>query len=368
MLDTPRLARRCALAATACAVALGTLAPAASAGTIRYTAAPSAQYSVDNDHGILKVTFNTCATAGSTQTVGFTLDTEITGKTSGTGTFKVLKSDGGSLSFDPPTLTLAPGSQQTQVTVTVSTPTPRPQGAFFRFKIDPQNGIGIGEGPGVMIHFGCVLSPGPGTVSAQQAEPCPTTATARREPNKNDGKDGKDGNPTDGDAGKGNDDRQTPAPQPEQTTAASSDAPQTCAPASVPASAPDPTPAPSFSEASLSAPTAGVFASLASRQARGPARCVATPRRLRVRKGETTQLVITIESNDVAIRSAAVRVLGAGVHRTARTNRDGQAVISVRPTRTGRLAVQSDVCFGVDRLRVLGAKDASSGVSPAFAG
>ena len=93
----PRRARRCALTIAACAGVLALAAAPAEAGTIRYTAASSPQYAVDNDHGILKVTFNSCATAGSTQTVGFTLDTDVTGKRSGSGRFKVMKSDGGSL-------------------------------------------------------------------------------------------------------------------------------------------------------------------------------------------------------------------------------------------------------------------------------
>jgi hypothetical protein len=358
--------RVCATAACALVPLLALSSPAA-AGTLRYDIPSSPAYTVDNQQGIAKVTFNTCATAGQAQTLSFSVVTEVTGGNSGTATFKIMQADG-PLAFNPSQVVLAPGTQRTDVVATITAPTATQHGAAFRFKFAPPPGVGIGEGPGVMVRIACVLAAG------RTACPAPA-ATAAQNPGQGNGQangqangqgngqgngqangqgngqangqgnggnpnDGKDGNPNDGNAGRGND---------------------------RPAAAPAPGPA-CTTTASVTAPTSGVFLPLGATAAHQSAPCVATSRSVRLRAGDRSAVVVTVRRGGVAIAGAAVRIVGLGVNTTRLTGADGTVTLRVAPRRSGQLSIQSDTCFGVDRIAVLGAKSSSAGRAPAFTG
>ena len=171
-------------AALGCAAAaLLALAPAAMAGTIRYDIAESPAYSIDNEQGIVKVTYNGCVVAGERQTISFAMVTNASNDA--TVGFKVLKEEGEDpvSAFDPATVALTKGAVQTfDVVYSFTLNAPTDQRTTFRFKLDPENGAGLGEGPGVMVHIPCVLAaptPTGGFATVQQADgtvtPVPTS-------------------------------------------------------------------------------------------------------------------------------------------------------------------------------------------------
>lgn len=249
-------------------------APAAMAGTIRYDIAESPAYTIDNDEGIVKVTYNGCVTAGARQTIDFTMNTNASNDA--TVGFKVLKEEGEEpiSSFDPSTVTLNKNTDQTFAVVLAFTLNdPTGQRTTFRFKLDPENSAGLGEGPGVMVDIPCVLAaPGPGG-------------------------------------------------------------------------------------SALSVPTSGVLAAPSSAQARGTARCISVPRRVRLRAGEQSRLAVVIRTNGQTVQNALVRVtLPGGRSFKRRTGSDGVATFTLRPTRSGRAVIQSDVCFGALRSAVRAAR------------
>ena len=93
--------------------------------------------------------------------------------------------------------------------------------------------------------------------------------------------------------------------------------------------------------------------------ARRPAPCISTPRRVRVRARHTTRLAIRVHANGQNISGALVRVtLPGGAKLFRRTRSDGIAHRFVRPSRSGTLVIQSDVCFGSSRVKVLRARSA----------
>jgi hypothetical protein len=106
----------------------------------------------------------------------------------------------------------------------------------------------------------------------------------------------------------------------------------------------------------LLAPTAGVFPTIGSAQADGPARCISTPRSLRLRAGERTNVTVTVTVNGQRIRGAKVRATYPGARYTKTTGADGRAVFTIRPRRSGTLVLQSDVCFGAARHTVRAAR------------
>jgi hypothetical protein len=100
-------------------------------------------------------------------------------------------------------------------------------------------------------------------------------------------------------------------------------------------------------------PTRGVFPAIGSSLAAPAASCISVPQRLRVRARRTTRLKITVRSNGQSIRNALVRVtLPGGRTYVRRTGSDGIVRLYVRPSRSGRLVIQSDVCFGAMRVTV----------------
>lgn len=258
-------------------------APAAQAGTIRYDIAETPAYSVDNEQGIVKVTYNGCVVAGERQTISFAMVTNASNDA--TVGFKVLKEEGEEpvSAFDPATVALTKGADQTfAVVYSFTLGTPTDQRTTFRFKLDPENGAGLGEGPGVMVSIPCVLAAPPTTGGFATVEQ------------------------------------------------------------------PGGTPAP--------VPTSGVLAGVQSGVAQGAARCIATPRSVRMRAGERTRLDVVISTNGQRIRNALVRVtLPGGRQIRIRTGLNGISRFTLRPTRSGRAVIQSDVCFGARRVTVLAA-------------
>lgn len=134
------------------------MAPAAHAGTIKYQVAEQPGYFVvDNNTGIVKLTFVGCVTAGQRQTINFQTHTNV-GQDS-TATFKVLREEGEepTSTFTPATVNLVRGPDQTfavSLAFTLSTATDKT--TTFRFKLDPASGEGLGEGAGVMVNIPCV--------------------------------------------------------------------------------------------------------------------------------------------------------------------------------------------------------------------
>ncbi len=168
------------------AVLLGVLvfAPAAMAGTIRYTVAANPLYSIqDNGNGIVKVTYNGCVTAGARQTLGFKTVTNVSADAN--ATFNVLKEEGAApvASFNPPSVFLTKGANQSFDVVLSFTIDDVNNGiTAFRIKLDPASGEGLGQGPGIMVKIPCVIPAAaafPAPKSSLGAAPCVTVKQLR---------------------------------------------------------------------------------------------------------------------------------------------------------------------------------------------
>lgn len=261
------------LAACACAASLLLAAPAF-AGTIRFDVVENPAFTIqDNGNGIVKLTYNGCVTAGVRQTIAFR--TTISVSADGNATYNILREEGEApaAAFNPPSVALAKGSEQSFDTTLSFTLSDQNNGiTTFRIKLDPDSGEGLGEGAGIMVSIPCVLAAPPASGAAAPA-----------------------------------------------------------------------------------APAAGYLPAVASGRARGSARCVSTPRGIRLRAHRTTLLRVTVSTNGQRISRALVRVTGPGFVRRRHTGSGGTALFTLRPSRAGRVLVQSDVCFGADRLTVLDA-------------
>lgn len=86
-------------------------------------------------------------------------------------------------------------------------------------------------------------------------------------------------------------------------------------------------------------------------------------RHVKVRARELTTVKVRVRLNGSNIARSLVRVRGAGVRKSGRTNRKGMVTFRVRPKRTGRLTIHSDRCAVVARLSV---KPARQVVAPAL--
>lgn len=370
---------RSTLVAVGCVlVAAAIAAPSAFAGRVSYAVPAGPSYTVTAEghgHGIVKVTINECLVAGQ----AFQLPLQVTagGPYKGTPSaqWKVMKDGSATLAFDPSTVTFDQPSKSATLTITAGTP--RNQGDFLRFKLAPTPGSGLGEGPGYMVRYACVLAPTPAGTTQQTS--CPPAQTRDKNgapnqnasstaggndgatapapsssgqsgtvPNNNDNGRSEDSN---GRAGGGTpgraehpDDPVCPS-QPATTSAGTTDS------ASAPAGQP-------------TTPTANTIVTSSGKAAR----CIATPRSLRVTAGEQNVITIRVATNGVAIRHALLRMTtpdGVVFHRT---DRRGLAVFRIRPSKTGSVTVRSDVCFGVRSARVHRARVSSRHLTPAFTG
>jgi hypothetical protein len=113
--------------------------------------------------------------------------------------------------------------------------------------------------------------------------------------------------------------------------------------------------APASSGGPVTVPTAGRFPAVGSAEARGRARCVSVPRRLRLHAHQRTHVRVAVAKNGQRLRGSLVRATGPGILIRRRTNARGIATFTVRPSRKGTLVIQSDACFGAARVAVLGA-------------
>ena len=101
-------------------------------------------------------------------------------------------------------------------------------------------------------------------------------------------------------------------------------------------------------------PTAGFIPPPTTVLARRGARCIATPETLRLRAGETSIVRVTVRSVDGRrLNGALVRATYPGGRQDERTGTDGTATFRIKARRAGTLVLQSEVCFGADRRRVL---------------
>ena len=283
--------RRTAAALAVSGLAVLVTAAPAMAGTIRYGVTESPLFTIkDNGNGIVKLTYNGCVTAGARQTLSFVMTTTV--NRSASAEAKVLKEEGQDpvTTITPNPINLVAGPPQNHtVTLAFTLPSGNNGVTTFRFKLDPANGEGLGEGAGIMVRIPCVLA----------AAPSPTVLA-----------------------------RDVPVASP---------APGAAAPAPAP----------------VAVPTRGAFPTIGSALAAPAAACVSVPQSLRVRARRTTRLSIRVHANGQNIRNALVRVTLPGGKRVfKRTNAEGVARLFVRPSRSGTLVIQSDVCFGAARVTV----------------
>jgi hypothetical protein len=287
-------------------VAVLALAPPAMAGTIRYTVPEGADYTVqDNGNGIVKVFFQRCLTEGERASITFQAVTRVT-QQSGNATWNVLKEEG----EDPTTQFDVNGDGQFDNPPTVFLESGRDNThqvtISFGFP-SPNNGVNM---------FRIKLDPENGEGLGQGAGiqvrvPCVLAAPPPPPP-----------------GGGGN-----PPPSGEMTQ-----------------------------------PTAGVLPAATAPQSQQQAPCISVPQRVRARAGERLVLRVRVNTNGTNIQNALVRVIGPGFRQVRRTGSDGIATFTLRPRRAGTIVIQSDVCFGADRIRVAGARRPAARRQPRFTG
>lgn len=90
-----------------------------------------------------------------------------------------------------------------------------------------------------------------------------------------------------------------------------------------------------------------------------PSKCVALARSVRVRVGQANLIRVALNR---ATRGVRVRVSGAGVRAvTKRTDAKGQVVFRVNPKKTKKIRLVSEACFGADKVKVAGRRQAGGG-------
>jgi len=338
-------------------VAVLAAAPAAFAGRVSYAVPSGPDYTVTAEghgNGIVKVTYTRCLQVGGT--VVLPLRVSSRGPTHAgpiSATWKVMKNGGATLAFNPDPIAFTDGSAPPATLSITPDRAPAPRGVYLRFKVDPANGSGLGQGPGVMVRVACVLAAAPNRTPGPCPSATPSSPPAGDSPADH---DQGGGNNVNGNNGGGND-RNGNNGGPNQGAAPGTNPAATCAPA------------PAVAGSSLAAPTAATFPAIGSAQARGPARCVSTPRTFRAHAGERSVLRVIVHANGQRLTGSTVRVTTPSGVIVKRTDRHGVAVFTIAPRRTGRIVVQSDACFGAQRLAVLGRRVSGRlGVRPRFTG
>lgn len=97
-----------------------------------------------------------------------------------------------------------------------------------------------------------------------------------------------------------------------------------------------------------------------------PAKCISVPKTLSVRARELTTVKITVTG--AGVKGATVKLTGAGLNRTAKTNVSGVATFKVRPTKKGTLVVSSDRCLNAEQVGVKAARRTQSRQLPRVTG
>ncbi len=155
------------------------LAPAAMAGTIRYTVAANPAFTVqDNGSGIVKVTYNGCVTAGERQNLAFQIVTNVSQDSN--ATFSILREEGENptATFNPASVALRKGQDQTfDVALGFTLAEENNNATTFRIKLDPESGEGLGQGAGIMVKIPCVI---PARAAGGQTFPATTSPQASR--------------------------------------------------------------------------------------------------------------------------------------------------------------------------------------------
>jgi hypothetical protein len=145
------------------AVAGGVLVFAASAlasgANVDYAVPPGAGYSVvAHGQGLVDVAVNQCVTGGKPFPLPVDVQIAKAGSASSGSkpwTYKWDASDGGTVSFDPSSLSLVPGAAPKRVTLMIRPAVPSENGSapVYRFKVVPVSGNG--QSHGVRITFDC---------------------------------------------------------------------------------------------------------------------------------------------------------------------------------------------------------------------
>ncbi len=96
-----------------------------------------------------------------------------------------------------------------------------------------------------------------------------------------------------------------------------------------------------------------------------PAKCLATPSRVRVRAKELTTIKIRVRGVGAGV---PVTITGAGVKVTVRTDSTGTATARVRPSKKGTLVISTKQCSGAQKVAVLSARKTAARRVPRVTG
>jgi hypothetical protein len=386
------------------AAALVFVAPA-QAAAVTYDVPPGNGYTVkDNGSGVVMVTFDQCLAAG--EPVGLPLDvgTKAGGGTSAPASYELVGKNGpGTLSFDPPSLTIGSGVTHVIVTV-VPDGAAVGRGAKFHFKVVPENGSGNGQAAGVKVDVPCVSeptgtapdggSPCPSAELHQPGVPVPGEGVVNPKPTKGEkpprvndncteqppaggetggtkggGETGtKGGNKGGGETGskggsKGAGETGTNGGSKNGIKGTGETGTKRGGKGGGGSGSGSPPPPTAF------LPSLGDFSPLSAVEASSqPASCVREHAGFPVRAGQQNTLTVRVRQNGVTLNYAEVRVTGPGVRQTRSTGAHGEATFTFKPSGSGRLFIQADACVGADPVAVLPAKIASSTTEPANTG
>jgi uncharacterized repeat protein (TIGR01451 family) len=97
-----------------------------------------------------------------------------------------------------------------------------------------------------------------------------------------------------------------------------------------------------------------------------PAACISVPKKLSVRARELTTVTVKVFAGKIS--GAALKLTGAGIKRSGKTNSKGTATFKVRPTKKGTLTITSSSCLNAERVSVKAARKTQSRQVPRVTG
>jgi uncharacterized repeat protein (TIGR01451 family) len=97
-----------------------------------------------------------------------------------------------------------------------------------------------------------------------------------------------------------------------------------------------------------------------------PAACISVPKKLSVRARELTTVTVKVFAGKIS--GAALKLTGAGITRSGKTNSKGTATFKVRPTKKGTLTITSSSCLNAERVSVKAARKTQSRQVPRVTG
>jgi hypothetical protein len=358
----PWRARRCA-AALAVVFAALLMVSQAQAYRFRYAVPPGHGYVVgQHPLGLVKVIFTQCVPAGVA--IGVPVHAAVLGVgLSPQVHWRADLAEGGTISFEPPSLGSVRGVHQSLAIVVPRLRRGSPVGAEFIFNLRTGRPSLIGRfETGVLIRLPCVLRPAPKPPDGPF--PCPNAAqhtVAVRVPGKNvtvpaprvdddcvltpehpivippggggggGGSSGGGGSGGSGGSGGGG---------------GSSGSGGSGSGGSGPAQPAD-------------EPALGVFGPLVGKLANKRPACVSAKAMnadgaVGIHAGEPATVAVTVTVDGVTMHYARVRITGPGVNQTESTGANG-VPFKVRPTSAGDLVIRADACLGTDPIPVLAA-------------